>query len=84
MKQKDLVYLVLAVVIFLAAGYIGYTQLIPAGSQAKKTVEVEKVGVIPESLDSVGLAALNNEEKSVNYNSAPDFKDLGNTAPFGQ
>jgi hypothetical protein len=53
-KQKDIVYLLLAVVIFLVAGYVGYTQLVPQKSSSSKTVEVDKIGALPSEIDASG------------------------------
>jgi hypothetical protein len=82
-KQKDVVYLLLAVTIFLVAGYIGYTQLVPKRASAK-TVEVEKVGEIPQTLDADGLAQLGDGTKVRDFGTAVDLSGLGNTAPFGK
>jgi hypothetical protein len=82
MKQKDIMYLMLAVVILLAAGYIGYTQLMPKKS-ASTGVEVEKVGVIPSTLDETGMSLLKDPAKSQDFNSPVDLSGLGNAAIFG-
>jgi len=83
-KQKDLVLLLLAVTIFLVAGYVGYTQLVPkkAGS-ASAGVPVEKVGAIPDSFDQGALTQLGDPTKVVDYSTPQDFSGLNNTAPFG-
>lgn len=84
MKKKDLIYLVLAVVIFLVAGYIGYTQLVPQrGGAASKVVQVEKIGVIPEELDSAGMTALGDLTKVRDFSTPVDLTGLGNAAVFG-
>jgi hypothetical protein len=83
MKQKDIVYLLLAVVILLVAGYIGYTQLIPKKTSSSSTVEVEKIGVIPSQLDAAGLASLSDTARARDFSSPVDFGGLGNKAPFG-
>jgi hypothetical protein len=84
MKQKDVIYAVLAGIIFCAAGYIGYTQLVPKSSASTNGEQVDKVGVIPSQLDAVGLARISDSSKVINYNSAPDLSGLGNPTPFGQ
>jgi hypothetical protein len=81
-KTKDLVYLLLAVVILLVAGYLGYTQLLPKKATSK-VVEVEVVGVIPGQLDPIGMGWLNDQTKVRDYDSPVDLSGLGNTAPFG-
>ncbi len=83
MKQKDVIFAVLAVVILLVAGYVGYTQLVPKKATSK-VVEVETVGPIPAELDQAGLARLDDPVKTVDFNSTPDLTGLGNKAPFGQ
>jgi hypothetical protein len=83
MKQKDLVYLLLAVVIFLVAGYVGYTQLVPKKTGASSVVQVEKIGLIPAEMDQAGLTALNDPTRVKDYSSPVDLGGLGNTAPFG-
>lgn len=82
MKKKDLMYLLLAVGILLAAGYIGYTQLMPKKTGAT-TVTVEKIGEIPEQVDAAGLARISDPSKVVDFNSPVDLSGLGNQSPFG-
>jgi hypothetical protein len=81
-KQKDIVYLLLAVVILLVSGYVGYTQLVPKKGGAK-TVEVEKVGVIPDNFDDKALGWLRDPGRVRDFGSPVDLTGLGNTAPFG-
>ena len=82
MKQKDIVYLLLAVVILLVAGYVGYTQLVPKKATSK-TVEVEKIGVIPSDMNPAGLVWLSDPTKVKDYNSPVDLSNIGNKAIFG-
>jgi hypothetical protein len=82
MKQRDVVYLVLAVIILLGAGYIGYTQLVPKKSSASG-VQVETVGVIPSTLDEAGMNLLKDPQKVQDFNSPVDLSGLGNGAIFG-
>jgi hypothetical protein len=82
-KQKDIVYLILAVVIMLVAGYVGYTQIVPKKAGAK-TVEVEKVGVIPDHLDEKALDWLSDSTRVRDFGSPVDLSGLDNAAPFGQ
>jgi len=78
-------YLVLAVVIFLVAGYIGYTQLLgKKTTAASNTVTVEVVGPMPDSLDANAVTELNDATKTRDFNSPVDLSGLNNTAPFGQ
>jgi hypothetical protein len=84
MKKKDMIYMVLAVVIFLVAGYIAYTQLLPQSQSSSNGVEVEKIGKIPASLDGAGMAALQDGTKVQDFNLPVDLTTgLGNKAPFG-
>jgi hypothetical protein len=82
MKQKDIVYLGLAAVIFLVVGYVGYTQFVPKKA-ASSTVQAEVVGTIPSSLDSTALTMLGNTSLVKDFNSPVDLTGLNNTAPFG-
>lgn len=75
--------LLVAVVIFLGAGYIGYTQLMPKKSTAAAGVQVEKVGLIPDSFDQAALSQLGDPTKVVDFSTPQDFSGLNNTAPFG-
>lgn len=84
MKQKDVVMLLVAVTIFLGAGYIAYTQLLPKKATSKSAgVEVEKVGLIPASFDQAALTQLGDPTKVVDFTTPQDFSGLNNTAPFG-
>jgi hypothetical protein len=84
MKRKDMIYLLLAVVIFLVAGYVGYTQLIPHKASATANgVQVENVGSIPSTLSGSGLTLLGNPTKARDFQPPSDFSGLGNAAPFG-
>ncbi len=49
MKQKDVIYLLVAVVILLVAGYIVYLNLMPKSS-AEQGVKVDNVGTIDDSV----------------------------------
>jgi hypothetical protein len=84
MKPKDLVYLLIAVVILMAAGYLAYTQLVPQKSSAQG-VTVEIVGPITENYDSVALTGLTNADKVRDYSVPIDLgTGLNNQAVFGQ
>jgi hypothetical protein len=81
-KKKDLMYLLLAVVIMLVAGYVGYTQLMPKKPNST-VVEVEKIGKIPSQLDAAGIARISDPEKVVNFDLPVDLSGLNNRTPFG-
>lgn len=83
MKKKDLIYLVLAVVILLVAGYIIFLNLAPKGS-AQSGVEVDVVGEMPDSMHAAGLSAMTDPAKSKDFSSPVDYTGLNNTAPFGK
>ena len=83
MKKKDLIYLILAVTIFLGTGYVGYTQLMPKKASAT-VVTVEVVGSIPDHMDEAGLAAIGDKNKVQDFNSPVDLTGLGNAAVFGR
>ena len=83
MKTKDLLYLVLAVVILLVSGYVGYTQLVPKKAGASSVTQVEVVGAIPGQLDQGGLSWLGDAAKVQDYNMPIDLSGLNNSAPFG-
>jgi hypothetical protein len=93
MKQKDIMYLLLAVIIFLAAGFVGYTQLVPHAASSK-VVDVEVVGPLPGVPGGEGTARLQSRDAGLDrlkdpdgvqdFGSPVDLSGLGNTAPFGQ
>jgi hypothetical protein len=83
MKRKELMYLLVAAVIFVVAGYLIYTQVAPKKQAASAGVEVEKIGVIPDQLDATGLAEISDSSKVVDFNSPVDLTGLGNAAVFG-
>jgi hypothetical protein len=82
-KKKDLFYLLLAVVIIMVAGYVGYTQLVPKQATAKE-VTVEKVGIIPDKFDDDGIKWLSDDKNVQDFDSPVDLSGLGNPTPFGQ
>lgn len=83
MKQKDLVYLLIAVVILLVAGYVMYSNLMPKNT-TDTGVKVDVVGRIPSEMDTPGLAALTDPTKSKDFSSPIEFSGLNNAAPFGR
>lgn len=84
MKSKDIVYLLLAVAIFLVAGYIGYGQLQPKKGAANIT-QVDVVGTFDANFDPNVLATLNDTSKTQDFFSPIDLTTgLNNPAPFGQ
>jgi len=86
MKQKDIVYLLIAVVILLAAGYLAYTQVIAPKSQAaNKVVTYEVVSEIRPDFNPSALAALADGIKNTNYSVVIDINaGVGNPDIFGK
>jgi PBP1b-binding outer membrane lipoprotein LpoB len=85
MKTKDIIYMLLAVGIFLVAGYIAYTQLFAPKQSAKKKVEVEVVGEIKPDFSGTALAAIKNSDKNRDFSVPLDLTTgLNNTAIFGR
>jgi hypothetical protein len=84
MKTKDLLFLVLAVIIMLVAGYVGFTQILGKKTSSSSGVQVEVIGNIPSSFDGTALAQLNDPTKVKDFNAPIDFGNLGNTSPFGK
>lgn len=83
MKTKDLVYLVVAVVILLAAGFLAFTQLAPKSTTS--TSQVEIVGRFSSEFDQAAVAKIRDPKTAQDYSSDFDFKSgLQNPAPFGQ
>ncbi|HSX03067.1 MAG TPA: hypothetical protein VLI05_07230 [Candidatus Saccharimonadia bacterium] len=85
MKTKDIVIMVVAALIFLVAGYLAYTQLVPkSSSAASQGVQVEVVGSIAPGFDSGALSTLQDSSKVHNYAVPLDLTTgLGNQAIFG-
>ncbi len=85
MKPKDIGALVIAVVIFLVAGYLAYTQLVPKTASQGEGVKVEVVGVIASEFDSAALETLADSSKVRDYSVLIDLTTgLNNQAVFGQ
>jgi hypothetical protein len=83
MKQKDLVYLVLAVIILLVAGYVVYANLVPK-STTDNGVEVDRIGDISSEVNKEGILLLTDKTKAKDFSSPVEFSGLNNTAPFGK
>jgi hypothetical protein len=85
MKTKDLVALVVAVIIFLVAGYIAYTQLLPKKTATQQQIQVEVIGSIPSNLDPAALTQLTDTSQVRDY-AVPLVlsSGLNNQAVFGQ
>lgn len=84
MKRRDVVILLFAIAIFMVAGYIAATQLMPKDPNAAQGTKVEVIGEIGEGLSEDTLATLRDPSVVVDYNSPVDLTGLNNTAPFGR
>lgn len=84
MKSKDLVLLLVAAAIFLACGFVGYTQLAPKKGSASQSVQVEVIGTIPSQMDPTGMSWVNDPSKVQDYDTPINLTGLGNSSPFGQ
>ncbi len=84
MKKRDIFFLLLAAVILVVAGYLGYSQLAPKRGATTNGVEVEKIGTMPSVMDADGVATLRDPAKVRDYYAPVDLTSgLNNTAPFG-
>ncbi len=85
MKTKDLMALIVAVIIFLVAGYLAYTQLLPKKATQTQGTQVEVVGPITADFDSNALSTLSDATKTRDYSVPLDLTTgLNNQAVFGQ
>jgi len=87
MKTKDIVYLILAVVIFAVAGYLLFTILLPSNPTAatKLSNQAEVVGVIDDKLNYSVVTELSDTTKNVDYTVNLDLGNgVGNPSVFGQ
>ena len=83
MKQKDLVYLLAAVAIFLVAGYFAYTKLIPQNANKKKTVTVQVVGKFEATLNDDARKQLEDDSVAHDFSLPITFDGLGHKQLFG-
>ena len=85
MKQKDIIQLSVAIVIFVVAGYIIYTQLAPkkSASSATKSYEVEVVQPLQPDYDQNIVDKVTNSSIAKDFYSPPDLHSgIGNSQPF--
>lgn len=86
MKRKELVQLVVAIVILVAAGSLIFSQLTPKKSlQSKSSVPtIEVITPIAPNYDQNALSTLTDTSKNRDFYQQPDLSSgLGNSAPFG-
>jgi hypothetical protein len=86
MKKNDLIAVVVAGIIFLVAGYLVYTQVMPHNTSSTSTdVKVEKVGIIKPGLNQNTLDTMTDASKTNDYYTDIDLTTgLNNTNLFGQ
>ena len=86
MKKKDLIYLFAAVIILLVAGYLAYTQVFAAKSNAaKKEVTTEVVGEIKPNFNPAALSVITDATINRDYAVEIDIKaGVNNAAVFGK
>jgi flagellar basal body-associated protein FliL len=87
MKTKDVIQLVVALAIFVAAGYLLFIQFSPKSAKTADGISgpsYEKITPIPEQYDQEALTILNDPDKSRDFYTRPDLRTgLNNTQPFG-
>lgn len=80
MKSKDVVYILLAGIIFSIAGVLGFQQLAPKN---QKEVQVEVVTPIEADFNQDALKQLNDAGKARNFTPVIDLNNgLNNDKPF--
>lgn len=81
MKQKDIMYLLLAAIIFAVAIMLGMQQL-NAGKPSTKEVTVEVIEPISSQFDEDALRMLTDSSQTRDFTPQIDLNNLGNPAPF--
>ena len=84
LKQKDVIYVILAAVMFSITGIIAYSQLAPKKTSTSKGATVEVVDPISADLNQSVLSTLGDPAKARDYTVTADLTTgIGNKAPFG-
>ncbi len=85
MKTKELVQLIVAVLIFIIAGYIIYSVLVPQKSSgSNKGVSYTKVTPVNPNFSQTDLSNLGDSTKVRDFYNPPDLNNgLNNSQPFG-
>jgi flagellar basal body-associated protein FliL len=86
MKQKDIIYLLLAVVILIATAFLFFTLLAPKSGASQKSANatVEIVDPIATEFDSAGQKALTDPAVTKDFTQPVDLTTgLGNPQLFG-
>ena len=85
MKQKDIVYAVLAAIIFVAVGVLIMTQVMPKKSAGASVNEVEVAYSFSSNLDDKALTQLTDVTQVTDFGITFDLTaGLGNPAFFGK
>lgn len=83
MKSKDVIYIILAAVIFSVAGVLGFKALGSQSGSQSKQVQVENVTPIPADFDKSALNTVTDPNQARNFTPSMDLSTgLGNTKPF--
>lgn len=81
MKQKDIIYLVIALAVFAIIGIFMYDHFSNKNSSAGTQVEV--IQPINSDFNQQTLSILADPNQAVNYQPSISLDGLGNTKPFG-
>ncbi|HVE81188.1 MAG TPA: hypothetical protein VNA68_03595 [Candidatus Dormibacteraeota bacterium] len=83
MKRKEMIQLVVAITILLAAGYLIFTMLVPRKAANQKGLTYEKVTPINPDFNEEALRSLTDSSLSRDFYAPPDLKSgVGNSQPF--
>lgn len=82
MKQKDVIYLVVALAIFAIMGILIYSHFSnKAGS--KGVTQVEVIDPIAASFNPQAISALSDPTQAINFQPTISLDGLGSARPFG-
>lgn len=83
MKKKDITYLIIAAVIFVIVGFVGYSQLGGKSSSSKHTAQVDVVVPISSDFDTTALGKLQDPGTARDFYTPIDLNSgLNNSNPF--
>jgi len=83
-KRKEILQLVVAIVILVAAGALIFNQLAPKQATKSEGPTVEKVTPIQPDFDQTSLSYITNHNKNQDFYQPPNLSSgLGNNQPFG-
>ena len=81
MKQKDSIYLAIALAIFAVMGILIYSHF--SKSSSKGVSQVEVVTPIQGTFNQTAISALSDPNQTINFLPDISLDGLGNSAPFG-